>query len=554
MSNPEFQFNISLSVLNHLGRNLYRNFITVLGEAISNSWDADANNVWITIDKANAVFSIKDDGDGMNADDFRSKFLKIGYSKRKEGGRNSKKGRPFIGAKGIGKLAMLSCAKRVSIFTKKKGAEYLGGVIDNGGLDEAIKQDLVPDQYPLEALDFALIEDLKAKHDKGTIIVFEGANEVLRNSEAYIKKLLAMSFKFSLLDKNFNIHVNGEAISLDDLSDLMGHTQFVWNINEYIDDYVEGLKNLEKEAVPLTYALDIKGFIASVKKPSNLKIRGTEERATIDLFVNGRLRERNILRHIPTQRVVESYLYGQIHFDAMDRSDEDPFTSSREGILEDDSNFRALMKLMKDDLLPLIIDQWDKLRLEVGQEGDDENARKSKRQRKARDLYSLASEEYTPGKDKPGRKRVDKWLAELQSDAEFNISSYVDCFLSENLVRKYIQTNKIKLTPDAAKRVAQFRKHEGEYKDSAGISYSVRKNDDDLSYLDMNDLAGHAEVAKKGDHKASLWSDARKYRPVRNAVGHTGLLTDVAKADLNVTFHNIKARVAKLIALKKKGD
>lgn len=32
-----FQFDISLSVLNHLGRNLYRNFITVLGEAISNA-------------------------------------------------------------------------------------------------------------------------------------------------------------------------------------------------------------------------------------------------------------------------------------------------------------------------------------------------------------------------------------------------------------------------------------------------------------------------------------------------------------------------------------
>ena len=38
----KFTFNISLSVLKHLGRNLYRNFITVLGEAISNSWDADA--------------------------------------------------------------------------------------------------------------------------------------------------------------------------------------------------------------------------------------------------------------------------------------------------------------------------------------------------------------------------------------------------------------------------------------------------------------------------------------------------------------------------------
>ena len=50
MSNP-FTFEISLTVLNHLGRQLYRNFITILGEAISNAWDADADNVWIDIDR-----------------------------------------------------------------------------------------------------------------------------------------------------------------------------------------------------------------------------------------------------------------------------------------------------------------------------------------------------------------------------------------------------------------------------------------------------------------------------------------------------------------------
>ena len=80
-----FRFAISLSVLNHLGRNLYRNFITVLGEAISNAWDADAKNVWINIDRENSIFSIKDDGTGMSSDDFQSKFLKIGYSKRSDG-------------------------------------------------------------------------------------------------------------------------------------------------------------------------------------------------------------------------------------------------------------------------------------------------------------------------------------------------------------------------------------------------------------------------------------------------------------------------------------
>ena len=84
-ANTPFTFEISLSVLNHLGRNLYRSFGTVLGEAISNAWDADAQNVRIYLDPDKNGFWIKDDGVGMSPDDFQNKFLKIGYSKRKSG-------------------------------------------------------------------------------------------------------------------------------------------------------------------------------------------------------------------------------------------------------------------------------------------------------------------------------------------------------------------------------------------------------------------------------------------------------------------------------------
>ena len=88
----QYNFNISLSILNHLGRNLYRSFMTVLGEAISNSWDADAQNVYITIDREAKTLIVRDDGDGMNEDDFQNKFLKIGYSKRKDNTTHTKSG------------------------------------------------------------------------------------------------------------------------------------------------------------------------------------------------------------------------------------------------------------------------------------------------------------------------------------------------------------------------------------------------------------------------------------------------------------------------------
>jgi len=546
-SSDPYRFEISLSVLNHLGRNLYRNFITVLGEAISNAWDADAKNVWIDINREHSSFSIKDDGGGMDATDFQTKFLKIGYSKRTTGGSRSPNERPYIGAKGIGKLALLSCAKRVSVFTKTEDTEYTGGVIDNAGLDEAIQGDQSTEEYPLEGLDFGLIAELRNNHTKGTIICFQDTNDQLRNSDTYLRKLLALSFKFSLLDENFTIYVNGTPVTINDLKALSDATQFLWLINEYKDDYVEGLPNLALDTAEITSPLAIKGFVGSVVKPAMLKITRTEERATIDLFVNGRLREKNIIRHIPTQRIVESYIYGQIHFDTLDREGVDPFTSSREGVVEDDEKFRSLMDYLKRELLAKIIDDWDKFRLQIKEEGDDENTRKSKRERKAQALVAEATNDFKPDDDAPAKDQVDEWLNEILPDAEFNTSAYVDCFLSENLVRKYIGSKNLPLKPGIETKIKKFKEQEVAYKGTANISFPIRQTSFDLSYVDMNDLAFTAEGNKKKP-SPSLSSDAASFRPVRNAVGHTGRLTKTAKDHLNLTLQNIKGRVRTLLS------
>lgn len=543
----EFKFEISLSVLNHLGRNLYRNFITVLAEAVSNSWDAGAKNVWVAIDEDGASFSIKDDGTGMSAEDFQNKFLKIGYSKRKVDGPKSAAGRPYIGAKGIGKLALLSFAQRVSVFSKMNGGEYIGGVIDNAGLDDAIKSDNTADQYLLGGLDFKLIEKLSVGHEQGTIIVFQGMKEQLKSSTQHLKKMLALSFKFSLFDPSFTIHVNGAPVGEADLKDLSDATEFVWLINAYTDSYLATLKKLQSASIAVTTGLKVGGFVATVAKPRDLKITGTDERATIDLFVNGRLREKNIIRHIPTQRLVENYVYGQVHFDTLDREGADPFTSSREGIVEDDTEFQKLIKYLKENLLPKIIDEWDKLRLDRGEEGDDENPRKTKKQRKARDLYNLSADDYAPDDGDASKDKVDGWLGDLRGDAEFNIQTYVDCFLSENLVRKYLEQKGGALPGGVKNQADQWRKTEDENKAKANISFEIRRSSDDLDYLSMDALAVSAEGGNKSAPGQALWKDAIAYAPVRNVVGHTGLLTQTAKNHLSTTYENIRARVRALL-------
>jgi len=545
-----YTFNISLSILNHLGRNLYRSFITVLGEAISNAWDADAQNVRITIDRDKNILVIEDDGRGMSESDFQNKFLKIGYSKRKDNVSKTTNGRPFIGRKGIGKLALLSCAKKITVLTKTMNTDLVGGIIDNSGLDEAIKDDVSANEYKLSIPDTSIIENYGKGMTSGTIILFEEINDGIRNRIEYIRKLVALYFRFSLLDSSFNIFLNGKQITLDELNDLIGDTQLLWKINNPIDPYIsERLHNSEglKREKPLKANIEtVSGFIASVEKPSMLKIRGSEEKVSIDLYVNGRLREKDILKHIPTARIVESYLYGQIHYNALD-DESDRFTSSREGVVSDDPKFIIFLKEI-ERLLKVVIEDWDVWRTELKQDGDSENKRLTQKERKSKELFNAVADDFVPPKTNvSSRKKVEEWINDLGQDAEFNFSSYGECFVAENLLRKYIVDKKIEIPEKLQKQIADWKQKAEAHKNNANISFDIRENDAELFYCAMDDLAYLADNETDKIKKASLRRDAIEYKPIRDAMSHTSRLTKAAKGRLTATYENIKARIIQLL-------
>lgn len=542
----KFTFNISLSVLNHLGRNLYRNLITVIGEAISNSWDADANNVWITIDRENGNMIICDDGDGMSSADFQDKFLKIGYSKRKNNKYKSDKGRPYIGRKGIGKLALLSCAERIQIATKELNGSVVGGVIDNSALDDAIKDDLNSQDYTLDDLDEYVVELINTM-SKGTVIYFEKVSNGIINTIEYIQNAIALYFRFALIDHEFNIYLNDVLINEKMLEKLAGQTQFVWKINDISDPFLK-LENMKGEVFNKNSDINIKGYIATVKKPSNLKIRGTKEKVTIDLFVNGRLREKDILKHIPTARIVESYAYGQIHFDNLDEGDsKDIFTSSREGVISDEPEFKQFLKEV-EGIFRQIIDEWDELRRASGDDGDPDNKKIAPQARKAQELFNTTLKGMQ-GKEKFVKKdgEVEEWVRKLSDEALFNIPSYTECFICENLLREYIKYNKMELGSEAKEEAKRWKKTEKDNKGFANISYAVRASDEDLYYLDMKHLSNFVDKATDKHKDPALSRSAVIYKPIRDAVGHTSVITPVAKAQLSLEYENIKARLAALL-------
>lgn len=545
-NNKPFTFEISLSVLNDLGRNLYRSFVTVLGEAISNSWDADATNVWIYVDRKRNNFVIKDDGDGMSRSDFQNKFLKIGYSKRKDGGKVSTKGRPYIGRKGIGKLALLSCADKIAVTSKTIDTDYVGGTIDNSGLDEAITKDFTPQQYQLKKYRADIFERYTKNHEKGTIIYFENIKDGIKNNLEFLKKTIALYFRFSLLDESFNILINDELITLEHLKDLAQKTEFLWNINDLDDPYInEKLVNLKEPAKNIVMNKNIKGFVASVIKPRDLKIISTDERVGVDLFVNGRLRERDILKHIPTARIAENYFYGQIHFNELD-DEKDRFATSREGIVANDSKYEKFLNSMRK-IISEILEDWDDWRIKHRQDGDSENKKRSRKERASLGLYNAVSEEYEIPEDSKNRKKVDGWVNDLSDDAKYNFESYAECFISENLIRKYIQEKKIPLTPEAKKEANQWKREEIRSKGAGNISIDIRREKTDLNYLSMAYLA-NLHDKKNLEKDACLARDAKEYKPMRDAIAHTALLTDVAKKKLTTVYENIKGRIKEILS------
>lgn len=543
--NNDFRFNISLQILNHLGRNLYRNFITVLGEAISNSWDADAPNVRVEIDREKNTMSICDDGVGMSKEDFQNKFLKIGYTKRSTGQSKTRKGRPFIGRKGIGKLALLSCAKNITILSKVKGGELVGGVINNEELDQAIKDDLNSNEYSLGAPSVeAFNQSETLLQEQGTLIIFDQLNDGIRNRMEYICTLVALHFRFSLIDKEFSIYINGKLVTADALSDLAATTEFIWKTDGFNDPFLDLCHPVKETSLlkidnPIAAPnLPFSGFIASVEKPSHLKVRGlSDERLGIDLFVNGRLREKDFFRNISSSKHVASYLYGQIHINNLDDGGSiDRFTSSREGVLGNDPLIRDYLVYF-EEMLRSVGNEWDKFRLKHKEDGDPENKSLAPEKRKAKELFDLLSRDYTTEED----RRVNEWLDEVRWAAYSSLTAYGDCFIAENLLRNYLEESlpNAEFSRGFKDEATKFR--EREKKNLQRISYSdeIRVKTSDPYYVYLDNLL---REIYKGDPRFEEVS-VTKLRVLRNAVAHTCVLTEQAQSDLVDEVAEVKERI-----------
>lgn len=105
-------------IVSVLSQSTYDNFPRALKELVTNSYDADAKAVHITINLDKETVTILDTGRGMNEEDFEF-YLRIAGKTRKKEDNTTPSGRKIIGQFGVGFLSIFPFFKNYKIESKK---------------------------------------------------------------------------------------------------------------------------------------------------------------------------------------------------------------------------------------------------------------------------------------------------------------------------------------------------------------------------------------------------------------------------------------------------
>lgn len=559
MSNDkEYKLNIDPRILELLGPSLYTNIYYILAELIANSYDADANNVYIIVNKDN--ITVEDDGKGMsykNGD--IQKYLNVA-----EVSRNSDTesftflGRKKMGRKGVGKLAALSVSENVFIKTISNGEK--SGFI----LSRNINKDNLLTALSDENIIFQRIEN------KGTAVVMENPQYKLHSTLKAIKRNLLKIFP--LVNEDFQIHLirdkeeeiinNFDKEMIESLSTLITLGDDFKYLNNYFPKYFDGdqtdlINNQPFVSKPITmrdkighehsYNVEIKGWIGTYLTTRGRKVEMTDFPDNfLSLYANNKMGEFNILPLVGQNKLSEVYVVGQLHVDIFELTElPDMALSNRQGYKSDDPRYRVVLDYVRNNLLPDILKMREGF-VELGKKKKEEKKLEQQREseadfRKAIDLFR-----------KNTSKKAAKKISETFNIDESNVKK-VESILTEEINANSPDMG-IKSTIDSQKKkilISQTYKD----KDLADIIYAMlifnNTPPEDIIYTNCDDeicRIPEGDVGNKGiygylrDFFVDSYSTQKMYVifvTSHNTKTSWGALTEVGAAWITQVEHKI---------------
>lgn len=326
MNDSPFELKFDPLTIKHLGVRMYSTLPPALAEIISNSYDADANNVTITLAEEDGTpkeIKVVDDGKGLSLEEINNKFLVIGRNRRNdEGDTPSKKyNRLPTGKKGLGKLALFGLAKTITILTKQNGKQN-EFVLDWDDLNSA------QGKYQPKATQI----DQNTTEADGTVITL---TNLKRESPFDFAGLADSLSRIFIFDENFHLLIespSGDKISIDNKRKYKAlDSEFNWDI-------------ASTTLVPTTseYHGKMVGQLITSQKPISPSsgLRG------IALFSRGKLVNAPEFFSSSTSSHFYQYLTGWISVDFVDLLTEDVISTNRQSINWEHSDMEKLRKFL----------------------------------------------------------------------------------------------------------------------------------------------------------------------------------------------------------------
>jgi hypothetical protein len=207
------------SIVVQLGSQLYPSVTAAVAELVSNAWDADAQNAWVTVPfdddwlGPNSMIEVLDDGVGMTRREAQFKYLVVGRERRREEETDrTRSGRLLHGRKGIGKLAAFGTGRLLEVVTKQEGEPAVAFRLD---YDELRK---------LEPAESAEIEEFDPEPltDPDGNVLEQGTRVRLTRLQAKRRPskdrfFLSMRRRFSLDEAQMRVTINGTVLRRFDM-------------------------------------------------------------------------------------------------------------------------------------------------------------------------------------------------------------------------------------------------------------------------------------------------------------------------------------------------
>lgn len=191
----------------------YRSSEKALKELVDNAWDADAENVTVTLPEvmSDAPLVVTDNGTGMTPDEVREVYLAVADGRRnRQGGNSVLKRRKLKGRKGIGKFAGLMVAAEMQLETTARGKRTTLS-LSLADLHEAVEKN-----QDLEAVDLGLRVVDAPKSHQGTTVTLSGLNRKLGLPSR--EKLAQLVMREYGRSQDFAVAINGLLVGIADIA------------------------------------------------------------------------------------------------------------------------------------------------------------------------------------------------------------------------------------------------------------------------------------------------------------------------------------------------